>query len=239
MATVKAEGKSAFLKEFFVDYPDAGEPAIDEAWRAAGHEDSISSSLISKVRSDLGLTAKRRSKSKRAQAVGARKLSSGDPNSNGRRTGPEVRGRTAARANARTATVSSERPAKMLAAGKDRTECSSFWRARSTTCSTRSGWREDFPNSRRLCGRRDGSWSATTRNEREPSEGSTSAIKGWRQNCAPARSPTTPPPRGELWLFIYAFVSGRMSADSTKTCSIIVASEGFPRARCDPSPARG
>ena len=53
MATVKAEGKSVFLKEFFVDHPDAGEPAINEAWLAAGHDGSISSSLISKVRARI------------------------------------------------------------------------------------------------------------------------------------------------------------------------------------------
>ena len=118
MATVKAEGKSAFLKEFFVDHPDAGEPAINEAWRTAGHDGSISTSLISKVRSDLGLTGKGRSKSKGAQAVGAGKRSFGAPKSNGRRTGPEAGGRPAARANVRTAMVSSERPAEALAAGK-------------------------------------------------------------------------------------------------------------------------
>ena len=39
MATVKAEGKSAFLKEFFVDHRDGGGSAVNEAWRAAGHTD--------------------------------------------------------------------------------------------------------------------------------------------------------------------------------------------------------
>jgi hypothetical protein len=58
MATVKvkAEGKSGFLKEFFVDHPDAGKSAINEAWREAGNEGTISDSLTSKIRRDLGLT---------------------------------------------------------------------------------------------------------------------------------------------------------------------------------------
>src|SRR4051794_20798023 len=57
MATMTGEGKSGFLKEFFVDHPDAGKAEIDQAWREAGHDGSISGSLISKVRSEPGLTA--------------------------------------------------------------------------------------------------------------------------------------------------------------------------------------
>ena len=58
MATVKQknEGKSMFLKEYFVDHPDAGKEAIDAAWREAGNEGTISPSLIGQVRKDLGLT---------------------------------------------------------------------------------------------------------------------------------------------------------------------------------------
>ena len=54
MATAKAEGKSGFLKEFLVDHPDAAKDAIDAAWREAGHEGTISTSLISKVRREEG-----------------------------------------------------------------------------------------------------------------------------------------------------------------------------------------
>ena len=53
MAMGKAEGKSGFLKEFLVDNPDAAKEAIDAAWQEAGHEGTISTSLISKVRRDL------------------------------------------------------------------------------------------------------------------------------------------------------------------------------------------
>ena len=58
MATVKRKnaGKSMFLKEYLVDHPDAGKEAIDVAWREAGNERTISTSLIGKVRRDLELT---------------------------------------------------------------------------------------------------------------------------------------------------------------------------------------
>ncbi len=58
MATVKQtnEGKSMFLKEYLVDHPDAGTEAIAAAWREAGNEGTISTSLVGKVRKDLGLT---------------------------------------------------------------------------------------------------------------------------------------------------------------------------------------
>jgi len=66
MAAVKGrnEGKSMFLKEYLLDHPDSEKAAIDEAWREAGNQAAISSSLISKVRSDLGLTGKGRGKAK-------------------------------------------------------------------------------------------------------------------------------------------------------------------------------
>src|SRR5512135_1019012 len=58
MATLreKSDGKSVFLKKYLVETPDAGKEAIEAAWREAGHEGTISPSLIGKVRKDLGLT---------------------------------------------------------------------------------------------------------------------------------------------------------------------------------------
>ena len=59
--TVKAEGKSGFLKEFFVDHPDAGKRRRStRRGRRPGMRDTISISLISKIRKDLGLTGKGR-----------------------------------------------------------------------------------------------------------------------------------------------------------------------------------
>src|SRR5512142_2232229 len=58
MATLreKTDGKSVFLKKYLVETPDVSKEAVEAAWRAAGHEGTISQSLIGKVRKDLGLT---------------------------------------------------------------------------------------------------------------------------------------------------------------------------------------
>src|SRR5512147_2539048 len=64
MASGKAEGKSGFLKEFLVDNPDAAKEAIDAAWQEAGHEGTISTSLISKVRRDQEQESKGAAKGK-------------------------------------------------------------------------------------------------------------------------------------------------------------------------------
>src|SRR5512135_1818344 len=58
MATGKAEGKSGFLQEYLVKHPDTAKEAIDAAWQKAGHEGTISTSLISKVRRDLAQSVK-------------------------------------------------------------------------------------------------------------------------------------------------------------------------------------
>lgn len=55
MAVLKGKGKSAFVKEYFVDHPKATGGQINEAWRTAGNSSEISSSLISTVRKQLGL----------------------------------------------------------------------------------------------------------------------------------------------------------------------------------------
>src|SRR5512135_2057545 len=61
MATGKAEGKSGFLQEYLVKHPDAAKEAIDAAWQEAGHEGTISTSLIRKVREDLKQAGKGKS----------------------------------------------------------------------------------------------------------------------------------------------------------------------------------
>lgn len=69
------QGKSAFLKEFLPDNPDANEEAVNKAWKTAGNEGTISGSLVNKLRSDLGLTGGRGRKggeSGQAKASGAK-----------------------------------------------------------------------------------------------------------------------------------------------------------------------
>ena len=123
MTTVKGknEGKSMFLKEYLVDYPDAGKEAIDAAWREAGNEGTISTSLIGKVRRDLELTGKGAAKVKSRARVGTGQRSSADSKSDARGAGPEVGGRTPAKENRRHVTEDLERPAEPQTAGGDRT----------------------------------------------------------------------------------------------------------------------
>lgn len=49
------QGKSMFVKEWLNDHPQATTEAVNVAWRAEGHSGSISPSLVSNVRSRMGL----------------------------------------------------------------------------------------------------------------------------------------------------------------------------------------
>lgn len=56
------QGKSSFIRELLGRDPKADEEAVNEAWRKAGNQGTISGSLVSKIRSDMGLTGKGRSR---------------------------------------------------------------------------------------------------------------------------------------------------------------------------------
>jgi len=56
------QGKSSFIRELLGRDPEANEQVVNEAWLEAGNEGSISNSLVSKIRSDMGLTGKGRSR---------------------------------------------------------------------------------------------------------------------------------------------------------------------------------
>ena len=75
--TVRAtrnQGKSMFVKEVLNDDPQANHQAVNAAWRADGMSGSISPTLVSRVRSRLGLTgASRGGRRKNAKATGARR----------------------------------------------------------------------------------------------------------------------------------------------------------------------
>jgi hypothetical protein len=49
------QGKSSFIKELLVDHPQANADAVNKAWKKAGMKDTISVSLVNKLRSKLGL----------------------------------------------------------------------------------------------------------------------------------------------------------------------------------------
>jgi hypothetical protein len=51
----RSQGKTAFVKEFLYDNPQAGADAVNAAWREAGMSGTVSASLVGKMRSKLGL----------------------------------------------------------------------------------------------------------------------------------------------------------------------------------------
>ena len=58
-APVADQGKGKFLREFLRSNRDAKVVDATAAWKAEGHDDGISQSLVSKIRSELGLTKKK------------------------------------------------------------------------------------------------------------------------------------------------------------------------------------
>jgi hypothetical protein len=63
-----------FVKEVLNDDPQANHRAVNAAWRAAGMSGSISPTLVSRVRSRLGLVGNSRGgRRKSAKATGARR----------------------------------------------------------------------------------------------------------------------------------------------------------------------
>jgi hypothetical protein len=55
-AGVGSRGKSGFIKEVLFDNPLANSEAVNKAWKAAGMSGTVSNSLVSKLRSELGLS---------------------------------------------------------------------------------------------------------------------------------------------------------------------------------------
>jgi hypothetical protein len=69
-ATTRNLGKTGFVKEVLNDNPQATTKAVNEAWRAAGFEGTIGPTLVTKMRSEMGLTGnirKRRGKKSGAE----------------------------------------------------------------------------------------------------------------------------------------------------------------------------
>jgi hypothetical protein len=55
-ATTRNLGKTGFVKEVLNDNPQATTKTVNEAWRAAGFEGTIGPTLVTKMRSQMGLT---------------------------------------------------------------------------------------------------------------------------------------------------------------------------------------
>jgi hypothetical protein len=60
-----SSGKSMFCKEYLNDYPYGNVSAVNEAWRAAGYEGTISPALVNQIRAKLGLTGNLRASNKK------------------------------------------------------------------------------------------------------------------------------------------------------------------------------
>src|SRR5271157_1500005 len=60
-------GKTSFLKEFLHDNPQGNVKAVNEAWKAAGFDGTISTALVYKARASLGLTGNLSGKTKKTK----------------------------------------------------------------------------------------------------------------------------------------------------------------------------
>lgn len=56
------QGKTAFVGKFLSVNPDATFATVNEAWKSAGNEGTVSESLVDKARSKLGLTGRKGTK---------------------------------------------------------------------------------------------------------------------------------------------------------------------------------
>ncbi len=94
-------GKTSFVKEFLHNNPRANAKAVNEAWTAAGMKGTISHPIVSQVRKQLGLTGKRRGKTR---TVATGKTISSGKKLGSPRTEPAaaVNGQPRGRKNART-----------------------------------------------------------------------------------------------------------------------------------------
>jgi hypothetical protein len=72
-AATKNLGKTSFVKEVLFDNPQANPTAVNEAWTAAGMDGTISSTLVNKMRAELGLTGNLRAQPGKAKAVASSK----------------------------------------------------------------------------------------------------------------------------------------------------------------------
>jgi hypothetical protein len=64
------QGKTAFVRDFIKKDRTANRKAVEEAWLAAGNDGPISSALVSHLRSEMGLTGKKRRRPAKGKATG-------------------------------------------------------------------------------------------------------------------------------------------------------------------------
>jgi hypothetical protein len=66
-------GKTSFVKEVLFDDPYANAAAVNQAWITAGMDGTISSTLVNKMRSELGLTGNLRSRPTQTEGIATEK----------------------------------------------------------------------------------------------------------------------------------------------------------------------
>ena len=76
--------KGTFVREFFANNHDANEESVNAAWAAEGREGSISVSLISKIKAELGLTTRGRGPGRPKGSTSAKSKLRGRPRKNAR-----------------------------------------------------------------------------------------------------------------------------------------------------------
>jgi hypothetical protein len=69
-------GKTSFVKEFLNDNPQGNSKAVNEAWKAAGFDGTISPTLVNKTRVLLGLTGKLSGKTRKTETAAEGKATS-------------------------------------------------------------------------------------------------------------------------------------------------------------------
>jgi hypothetical protein len=104
----RSQGKSAFIKEVLFDNPRANAKTVNEAWKAAGMEGTISESLVKVLRSELGLAGNLRATGKRSAGRAATKTPKAKPATKPKK-GPKKKKTAKARANARSVTPTAMR----------------------------------------------------------------------------------------------------------------------------------
>ena len=75
------QGKTLFVKETLIDHPTANPKFVNEAWKEAGMEGTISETLVNKMRSQLKLTGNLRGtrSSKKGKTSASKVTTSGKP----------------------------------------------------------------------------------------------------------------------------------------------------------------
>jgi hypothetical protein len=90
-------GKTSFVKETLNDNPRANTAAVNEAWTAAGMPGTISTTLVNKMRSRMGLTGNLRARRGTKTALAA-----GTTRGTGKKRGRKPRGATSTASKAST-----------------------------------------------------------------------------------------------------------------------------------------